>query len=170
MPPPRPPEEHVSDHPAPSAAPAITWAAQVRGAYKIYGRDEAEVRALDGVTVGFEPARFTAIMGPSGSGKSTLMQCAAGLDRLDAGVAYIGDVDITRLTEKQLTLLRRDKVGFVFQQYNLLATLTAEENITFPLDLAGRKPDRAWMDQVVSTVGLGDRLDHKPSELSGGQQ
>jgi len=98
------------------------------------------------------------------------MQCAAGLDQLSAGQAFIGDIDITRLTEKQLTLLRRDKVGFIFQQFNLLPTLNALQNITFPLDLAGRKPDAAWMDQVVSTVGLGDRLDHKPSELSGGQQ
>ncbi|HNH39311.1 MAG TPA: ATP-binding cassette domain-containing protein, partial [Microthrixaceae bacterium] len=154
----------------PAPAATIAWAAQVIGATKVYGVGEAEVRALDGVTVGFEPGRFTAIMGPSGSGKSTLMQCAAGLDRLTAGQAFIGDVDITRLTEKQLTLLRRDRVGFVFQQFNLLPTLTARENITFPLDLAGRSPDPAWMDQVVATVGLGDRLDHKPSELSGGQQ
>jgi putative ABC transport system ATP-binding protein len=167
--------------PAPAAAPdpttatatataTVGWAAQVIGATKVYGSGEAEVRALDGVTVGFEHGRFTAIMGPSGSGKSTLMQCAAGLDRLSAGQAIIGDVDITRLTEKQLTLLRRDKIGFIFQQFNLLPTLNARENITFPLDLAGRKPDPAWMDQVVATVGLGDRLDHKPSELSGGQQ
>jgi len=160
----------VSNPSVPIAAPPITWAAQVLGAFKVYGKDDAEVRALNGVTVGFEPARFTAIMGPSGSGKSTLMQCAAGLDRLDAGQAWIGDVDITRLNEKQLTLLRRDKVGFIFQQYNLLPTLTAEENIRFPLDLAGRTPDAAWMDQVVATVGLADRLHHKPSELSGGQQ
>ena len=149
---------------------SIGWAAQVIGATKVYGSGEAEVRALDGVTVGFEHGRFTAIMGPSGSGKSTLMQCAAGLDRLTSGRAIIGDVDITRLTEKELTLLRRDKVGFVFQQFNLLPTLNARENITFPLDLAGRKPDPAWMDAVVGTVGLADRLDHKPSELSGGQQ
>jgi putative ABC transport system ATP-binding protein len=142
----------------------------VLGASKVYGSGEAEVRALDGITVGFEAGRFTAIMGPSGSGKSTLMQCAAGLDRLTAGQAWIGEVDITRLNEKQLTLLRRDKVGFVFQQFNLLPTLSAGENITFPLDLAGRKPDREWFDLVVDTVGLRDRLDHKPSELSGGQQ
>jgi putative ABC transport system ATP-binding protein len=148
----------------------MPWAAQVLDAYKIYGSGDAEVRALNGVTVGFERGRFTAIMGPSGSGKSTLMQCAAGLDRLSAGRAMIGDVDIGPLTEKQLTLLRRDKVGFIFQQYNLLPTLDAVENITFPLDLAGRKPDQAWMDQVIDTVGLRDRLHHKPSELSGGQQ
>ena len=155
--------------PAAVAAP-IGWAAQVIAATKVYGSGEAEVRALDGVTVGFEHGRFTAIMGPSGSGKSTLMQCAAGLDRLTSGQSFIGNIDITRLTEKELTLLRRDKVGFIFQQFNLLPTLNARENITFPLDLAGRKPDPAWMDQVVTTVGLGDRLDHKPSELSGGQQ
>ena len=157
---------------APSGPPAgaSAWAAQVIQAYKIYGQGESEVRALDGVTVGFERGRFTAIMGPSGSGKSTLMQCAAGLDRLSSGQVFIGDVDITGLNEKQLTLLRRDRVGFVFQQFNLLPTLTAEENITFPLTLAGRTPDQAWMDHVVRTVGLADRLSHKPSELSGGQQ
>ncbi len=157
---------------APSTPPhgASAWAAQVIQAYKIYGQGESEVRALDGVTVGFERGRFTAIMGPSGSGKSTLMQCAAGLDRLTSGQVFIGDVDITQLNEKQLTLLRRDRVGFVFQQFNLLPTLTAQENITFPLTLAGRTPDPQWMDHVVSTVGLADRLTHKPSELSGGQQ
>lgn len=151
-------------------APVAQWAAQVLGAYKVYGSGDAEVRALDGVTVGFEPARFTAIMGPSGSGKSTLMQCAAGLDRLSAGQVLIGDVDITRLDEKRLTLLRRERIGFVFQQYNLLPTLTADENIRFPLTLAGREPDADWYDRVVDTVGLRDRLGHRPSELSGGQQ
>jgi putative ABC transport system ATP-binding protein len=156
--------------PEPPPAQPVQWAAQVHDAYKVYGSGDNEVRALNGVTVGFERGRFTAIMGPSGSGKSTLMQCAAGLDRLSAGTAMIGDVDISRLGEKALTLLRRDKVGFIFQQFNLLPTLTAEENITFPLDLAGRKPDAEWMQHVVSTVGLGDRLHHKPSELSGGQQ
>jgi putative ABC transport system ATP-binding protein len=157
-------------NPSPDAPAARTWAAQVLDAYKVYGSGEAEVRALDGVTVGFEAGRFTAIMGPSGSGKSTLMQCAAGLDRLSAGQVWIGDTEINSLSEKQLTLLRRERVGFVFQQYNLLPTLTAQENITFPLDLAGRSPDADWMAQVVTTVGLADRLDHKPSELSGGQQ
>lgn len=152
------------------APPTIRWAAQVHDAYKVYGSGEGEVRALNGVTVGFESGAFTAIMGPSGSGKSTLMQCAAGLDRLSSGTAMIGDVQISSMGEKALTLLRRDKVGFIFQQFNLLPTLTAEENITFPLDLAGREPDAAWMQHVVSTVGLGDRLHHKPSELSGGQQ
>jgi putative ABC transport system ATP-binding protein len=148
----------------------VAWAAQVLDAYKVYGRGDAEVRALDGLTVGFEPARFTAIMGPSGSGKSTLMQCAAGLDRLSAGRVLIGDVDLTTLSEKQLTLLRRERIGFVFQQYNLLPTLSAEENIRFPLTLAGRDPDPGWYDRVIDTVGLRDRLDHRPSELSGGQQ
>jgi putative ABC transport system ATP-binding protein len=153
-----------------AATTAPVWAAQVLGAHKVYGAGDNEVRALDGITVGFEQGRFTAIMGPSGSGKSTLMQCAAGLDRLSAGQVLIGDVDITRLGEKQLTLLRRERIGFVFQQYNLLATLTAEENITFPLDLAKRRPDPEWMARVVATVGLADRLGHKPAELSGGQQ
>lgn len=146
------------------------WAAQVLGGYKIYGSGENQVRALNGVTVGFESARFTAIMGPSGSGKSTLMQCAAGLDKLTSGDAIIGDVNISRLGEKALTLLRRERVGFIFQQFNLLPVLNAEENILFPLKLAGRTPDRAWMDHVIRTVGLADRLTHKPSELSGGQQ
>jgi putative ABC transport system ATP-binding protein len=150
-----------------AASAPVQWAAQVIGGYKIYGQGEAEVRALDGVTVGFERGRF---MGPSGSGKSTLMQCAAGLDRLTSGTAVIGDVDIGRLSEKELTLLRRDRIGFVFQQFNLLPTLDASENITFPLDLAGRSPDPAWMEHVIGAVGLADRLHHKPSELSGGQQ
>ncbi len=146
------------------------WAAQVLNGYKIYGSEDNEVRALNGVTVGFESARFTAIMGPSGSGKSTLMQCAAGLDKLTSGDAIIGDVNISQLNEKALTLLRRERVGFIFQQFNLLPVLNAEENILFPLTLAGREPDRAWMDHVIDTVGLRDRLSHKPSELSGGQQ
>jgi putative ABC transport system ATP-binding protein len=150
--------------------PQSAWAAQVLNGYKVYGEGENEVRALDGVTVGFEPGRFTAIMGASGSGKTTLMQCAAGLDRLSAGRVLIGEVDIGTLNEKHLTLLRRERIGFIFQQFNLLPTLTAEENITFPLDLAGSKPDPEWMQQVVRTVGLHDRLSHKPSELSGGQQ
>lgn len=153
-----------------TAATAVQWAAQVHGAYKIYGQGEAEVRALNGVTVGFEKGRFTAIMGPSGSGKSTLMQCAAGLDRLSSGQVLIGATDIGTLSEKQLTLLRRDQVGFIFQQFNLLPTLSAKENITFPLDLAGRRLDQEWFDHVVGTVGLADRLHHRPSELSGGQQ
>jgi putative ABC transport system ATP-binding protein len=137
---------------------------------KVYGRGDAEVRALDGVSVDFERGRFTAIMGPSGSGKSTLLHCMAGLDAPTGGNVFIGEVDLTSLSEKQLTLLRREKVGFVFQAYNLVPTLTAAENITLPLDIAGTKPDLAWFDQVVDTIGLRPRLSHRPSELSGGQQ
>lgn len=146
------------------------WAAQVHGAFKVYGEGESEVRALNGVTVGFQRGSFTAIMGPSGSGKSTLMQCSAGLDRLSSGRAFIGEAEITNMGEKELTILRRERIGFIFQQFNLLPTLTAEENMLFPLTLAGRKPDIEWMNMVVATVGLQDRLNHKPSELSGGQQ
>jgi putative ABC transport system ATP-binding protein len=137
---------------------------------KVYGEGDAAVLALGGVSVEFEAQRFTAIMGPSGSGKSTLLHCMAGLDKPTTGQVFIGDVDLTALTEKQLTLLRRDKVGFVFQTFNLVPTLTAAENITLPLDIAGAKPDRVWFDQVVDTVGLRDRLTHRPAELSGGQQ
>ncbi len=137
---------------------------------KIYGSDESEVRALDDVSVAFEQGMFTAIMGPSGSGKSTLMHCVAGLDDLTSGTIHIGDVELGSLSDRELPLLRREKVGFVFQAYNLLPTLTAVENTTLPLDLAGRKPDPAWMDQVVESVGIADRLSHRPDELSGGQQ
>jgi putative ABC transport system ATP-binding protein len=137
---------------------------------KVYGQGDAAVRALDGVSVDFERGRFSAIMGPSGSGKSTLLHCMAGLDTPSSGRVFIGDVDLTTLSEKQLTLLRRENVGFIFQTFNLIPTLTAAENITLPLDIAGTKPDRAWYDTVVDTVGLRDRLSHRPSELSGGQQ
>jgi len=137
---------------------------------KVYGSDDTEVRALDGVTVDFEQGKFTAIMGPSGSGKSTLMHCVAGLDDLTSGSVHIGDVELGSLSDRDLTLLRRDKVGFVFQAYNLLPTLTAAENTTLPLDLAGRRPDSGWMDQVVKSIGIADRLNHRPDELSGGQQ
>mgnify|MGYP001407453039 FL=1 len=137
---------------------------------KVYGSDDTEVRALDGVTVDFEQGKFTAIMGPSGSGKSTLMHCVAGLDDLTSGSVHIGDVELGSLSDRDLTLLRRDKVGFVFQAYNLLPTLTAAENTTLPLDLAGRRPDSGWMDQVVKSIGIADRLKHRPDELSGGQQ
>jgi putative ABC transport system ATP-binding protein len=154
---------------APLAPPSIVAAAAV-DAVKIYGKGENEVRALDGVTVQFPKGVFTAIMGPSGSGKSTLMHCVAGLDTLTSGRVLIGDVDLSTLNERQLTQLRRDKVGFIFQAYNLVPTLNALENITLPLDLAGRKPDRAWLDNVIDTVGLRSRLKHRPSELSGGQQ
>ena len=145
-------------------------AARAFDAVKVYGTGDTEVRALDGVTCGFEQGRFTAIMGPSGSGKSTLMHCVAGLDTLTTGTVYVGDTDITTLREKDLTQLRRDRIGFVFQAFNLVPTLTAAENITLPMDLAGRKPDAEWLDNVVSTVGLANRLNHRPSELSGGQQ
>ena len=147
-----------------------TTAAHVVHASKIYGKGESAVYALDDITVQFERGQYTAIMGPSGSGKSTLMHCAAGLDSLTNGQAFVGDVDLSALKEKELTLLRRDKIGFVFQAYNLVPTLNAIENITLPMSLARRKPDKAWLDNVVKTVGLGNRLTHRPSELSGGQQ
>ncbi len=156
--------------PQPNGAEAAAPAARAVGAVKVYGRGEAEVRALDGVTVEFAAGQFTAIMGPSGSGKSTLMHCLAGLDSLSEGSVSIGDVELSSLNDRKLTQLRRDHVGFVFQSFNLIPTLTAAENITLPSSLAGRKPDREWVDQVVATVGLGSRLTHRPSELSGGQQ
>jgi putative ABC transport system ATP-binding protein len=137
---------------------------------KVYGTGEAAVRALDRVSIEFAAGRFTAIMGVSGSGKSTLLHCMAGLDTPTSGRVFIGDVDITTLSEKKLTELRRDRVGFVFQAYNLIPTLTTAENITLPADIAGRDPDRAWFDAVVDALGLRDRLKHRPSELSGGQQ
>jgi len=145
-------------------------AAHTEAATKIYGSGDTQVVALDGVDVSFERGRFSAIMGPSGSGKSTLMHCMAGLDTLTSGRTWIGDVDLTTLGERGLTELRRDRIGFVFQAYNLIPTLDALENITLPLDLAGRTPDAAWLDTVIGTVGLGDRLGHRPNELSGGQQ
>jgi putative ABC transport system ATP-binding protein len=145
-------------------------AARAVNATKVYGRGEAEVRALDGVTVDFATARFTAIMGPSGSGKSTLMHTLAGLDSLTDGSVWIGDTELGTLKEKHLTQLRRDRVGFIFQAFNLIPTLTAAENIVLPMKLAGRKPNREWFDNVVETVGLSNRLTHRPSELSGGQQ
>ena len=148
----------------------IVSAARMSNGSKIYGTGDTEVRALDGVDVEFERGRFTAIMGPSGSGKSTLMHCVAGLDDLTSGSVHIGDVELGSLSDRDLTLLRRDKVGFVFQAYNLLPTLTAAENTTLPLDLAGRRPDSGWMDQVVKAIGIADRLKHRPDELSGGQQ
>ncbi len=153
-----------------SAASTQVAAAGAIDAHKVYGEGDTEVRALDGVTVSFERSRFTAIMGPSGSGKSTLMHCLAGLDRLSAGRVFIGETYLDDLSEGQLTELRRDKIGFVFQAFNLIPTLSAAENITLPMDLAGRKPDTEWMNQVIDTVGLRSRLSHRPSELSGGQQ
>jgi putative ABC transport system ATP-binding protein len=137
---------------------------------KIYGSGDSEVRALDGVSVAFETGRFTAIMGPSGSGKSTLMHCLAGLDSLTDGAVYIGSTYLASLDDDQLTELRRTEVGFIFQAFNLLPTLTAEENILLPLELGGAEGDRQWIDTVIDTVGLRQRLTHRPSELSGGQQ
>jgi putative ABC transport system ATP-binding protein len=149
---------------------AGTLAARAEEVTKIYGIGDTAVRALNNITVDFAAARYTAIMGPSGSGKSTLLHCLAGLDRVTAGRVLLGDIDITAVSEKELTIVRRDKIGFVFQSYNLIPTLNAIENITLPLALAGRKPDKQWLDRVISTVGLADRLNHRPSELSGGQQ
>jgi putative ABC transport system ATP-binding protein len=151
-------------------SPSATGAAGAVDATKIYGVGDAQVRALDGVTVAFEAGRFTAIMGPSGSGKSTLLHCLAGLDTLTEGTAYIGDTDLASLNDKELTELRRTRIGFVFQAFNLIPTLTADENIRLPLMLGGESGDTEWIDLVIETVGLGDRLSHRPSELSGGQQ
>ncbi|MEU5190676.1 ABC transporter ATP-binding protein [Streptomyces klenkii] len=153
-----------------SSAPLVEPAARASGLTKTYGRGETRVTALDAVSVEFARGRFTAVMGPSGSGKSTLMHCMAGLDPVSSGSARIGGVELSALNDRQLTQLRREKVGFVFQGFNLLPTLTALENITLPLRLAGRQPDAAWLDTVVSTVGLAGRLAHRPSQLSGGQQ
>jgi putative ABC transport system ATP-binding protein len=151
-------------------APPSTAVARSEHATKVYGSGETAVRAIDDVTVEFATGRFTAVMGPSGSGKSTLMHVMAGLDSLTSGEVFIGDVELGSLSDRVLTLLRRDRIGFVFQSYNLIPTLTALENITLPTALAGRKPDRAWLDGVIDTVGLRDRLSHRPAELSGGQQ
>ncbi|MFD7914890.1 ABC transporter ATP-binding protein [Streptomyces sp. NPDC059752] len=145
-------------------------AARAKDLCKVYGEGEARVVALDSVSVSFARAEFTAIMGPSGSGKSTLMHCMAGLDVATSGSAFIGETELTKLNDKKLTRLRRDSIGFVFQAFNLLPTLNALENITLPMDVAGRKPDRAWLDSVVETVGLSARLSHRPAQLSGGQQ
>lgn len=145
-------------------------AVQSINARKVYGRGDTEVRALDGVSVSFQRGELTAIMGPSGSGKSTLMHCLAGLDTLTDGEVLLGDAAVSTLSEKALTALRRDRIGFVFQAFNLIPTLSAIENITLPLDLAGRTADKVWLERVIETVGLKDRLSHRPSELSGGQQ
>ncbi len=145
-------------------------AARVVGLTKTYGTGDAEVHALAGVTLELNAGEFTAVMGPSGSGKSTLMHCCAALDTATSGEVYVGEVELSQLGDKALTRLRRDEIGFVFQAYNLVPTLTAEENILLPLSIAGRKPDKDWYDTVISTVGLADRLSHRPKELSGGQQ
>lgn len=145
-------------------------AARADGAVKVYGDGEAQVRALDGIDVEFAAQEFTAIMGPSGSGKSTLLHCLAGLDSLTEGRVYIGDTDLGSLDDDDLTRLRRDQVGFVFQAYNLVPTLNALENITLPMAIAGRHPDQVWVDRIIDTIGIRDRLHHRPSELSGGEQ
>ncbi|MGW0856720.1 ABC transporter ATP-binding protein [Streptomyces sp. NPDC002690] len=150
--------------------PGGAHAASARQVTKAYGAGETRVTALDAVDVDIPLGRFTAIMGPSGSGKSTLMHCLAGLDTVTEGRIWIGSTEITGLKDKELTRLRRDKIGFVFQAFNLLPTLSALENITLPMDIAGRKPDRGRLDQIVETVGLADRLGHRPAQLSGGQQ
>jgi putative ABC transport system ATP-binding protein len=145
-------------------------AARIAGGTKIYGQGHTEVRALDGIDVEFERGQFTAIMGPSGSGKSTLLHCTAGLDELTSGEVWIGGTELGSLNDRDLTMLRRDSVGFVFQAFNLIPTLTAQENILLPLAIAGEDAEEAWFDRVVDTIGLRDRLSHRPSELSGGQQ
>jgi putative ABC transport system ATP-binding protein len=145
-------------------------AARAINLVKIYGSGDNRVHALDGLSVEFRRGEFTAIMGPSGSGKSTLMHCLAGLDVATSGTVAIGSTDLTGLSDKKMTKLRRDRIGFVFQAYNLVPTLTALENITLPLDIAGRKPNPQWLQQIIHTLGLADRLTHRPSELSGGQQ
>jgi len=156
------PRTPVTTTPAPAAV--------ARGVVKVYGRGATEVRALDGADLTIPAGRLTAVMGPSGSGKSTLMHAMAGLDAVDAGSIRLGDTEVTRLSEKQRTLLRRERLGFVFQSFNLVPSLTAAENIALPLRLAGRAADAAWLDELVGTLGLGERLAHRPSELSGGQQ
>ena len=154
----------------PAQRTGLRPAAHTLNARKVYGAGDTEVRALDGVTVDFPAGVFTAIMGPSGSGKSTLLHCTAGLDTLTSGSAFIGDDDLSTLDDTALTVLRRDRVGFVFQAFNLVPTLTARANIGLPLRLAGRKGDQEWIDTVTRTLGIADRLDHRPAELSGGQQ
>jgi putative ABC transport system ATP-binding protein len=160
----------IQDSTAPEVDLDAPAAARGIGLTKVYGHGDTRVVALDAVDVAFPRGRFTAIMGPSGSGKSTLMHCMAGLDAVTGGQAYIGATELSSLNDRELTRLRRDAIGFVFQAYNLLPTLTALENITLPMDIAGRKPDQAWLDRVIDTVGLRPRLSHRPSELSGGQQ
>ncbi|MEU2559342.1 ABC transporter ATP-binding protein [Streptomyces longispororuber] len=152
------------------ATHATAVAARATDLSKVYGQGETQVVALDQVSVDFGQGQFTAIMGPSGSGKSTLMHCVAGLDSFSSGSVRIGETELSTLKDKQLTKLRRDKIGFIFQAFNLLPTLTALENITLPMDIAGRKVDKQWLEQVISMVGLAGRLSHRPTELSGGQQ
>jgi putative ABC transport system ATP-binding protein len=159
-------DQATTTTPAPSGAPA----ARAVGLVKTYGMGDAVVRALNGIDIEFERGRFTAVMGPSGSGKSTLMHCMAGLDTPTSGRTFVGDLEIGRLDDAGLTQLRRDRIGFVFQSFNLIPTLTAAENITLPADLAGTTVDQAWFDYLVEQLGIKDRLSHRPSEMSGGQQ
>jgi putative ABC transport system ATP-binding protein len=166
---PRPTEDDV-EQPTTVTARRTRVAAHVRDLTKVYGSGDAEVRALDGVSLDLFAGEFTAVMGPSGSGKSTLMHCCAALDTATSGTVMIGETELARLKDKGLTTLRRERIGFVFQSFNLVPTLTAEENILLPLSIAGRKPDREWYDLVIETVALRDRLDHRPNALSGGQQ
>ena len=163
----------MTDSPMSNATGPTSTATAAAGAIdarKTYGVGDNAVHALDGVDIRLEPAKFTAIMGPSGSGKSTLLHCLAGLDSLSEGAVFIGDTYLAELNDKELTRLRREQVGFVFQSFNLIPTLTAKENIVLPMRLGGEDGDLEWIDRVVATVGLGDRLTHRPSELSGGQQ
>jgi putative ABC transport system ATP-binding protein len=160
----------VTTHTAPARVTVAVPAARMVDGTKVYGRGATEVRALDGVTVSFEAGGFTSIMGPSGSGKSTLLHCLAGLDDLTSGEVWLGDVELSRLNERARTRVRRDRIGFVFQSFNLVPTLDAHENIALPRLLAGTRPDKAWLDTVVARFGLADRLSHRPSEMSGGQQ
>ena len=153
-----------------STTPTARIAARAIDLRKVYGEGDASVAALDGVSIDFVAGEFTAVMGPSGSGKSTLMHCMAALDSLTSGQVFLGDQELSSLNDKQLTTIRRDRIGFVFQAFNLVPTLTARENIELPMAIAGRKPDQAWFDAVIATVGLGPRLTHRPNELSGGQQ
>jgi len=152
------------------STPGTGVAARADGLTKTYGTGETQVVALDAVDAEIARGRFTAVMGPSGSGKSTLMHCLAGLDSVTSGQVWVGDTELTGLNERALTRLRRDKIGFMFQAFNLLPTLNAAENITLPMDIAGRKPDQEWLDRVIDTLGLRDRLKHRPAQLSGGQQ
>jgi putative ABC transport system ATP-binding protein len=149
---------------------SVETAARIVDGVKVYGSGPVAVRALDGVTVDFASGEFCAVMGPSGSGKSTLLHCLAGLDQLTSGQVLIDDVDLGSLNDRAMTLLRRERIGFVFQSFNLVPTLSARENIVLPLTLAGRKPDAAWLDALTTSLAIADRLDHRPSELSGGQQ
>jgi putative ABC transport system ATP-binding protein len=165
----RPPVPESRSRAAPPAG-RLQAAAAARSVMKTYGNGGTEVLALADITVDIPAGRFTAIMGPSGSGKSTLMHCLAGLDTVTSGQVYVGGTDLSALSDRELTKLRRERIGFIFQSFNLIPTLSARENITLPLTLAGRKPDRQWMETIVHTVGLGNRLKHRPSEISGGQQ